>query len=163
MPGWRGKTLAVTLAMASVWSTGRAVAQPSGLIDAPEGNRLTVSVTEGKALPLEARFVPAGMYYAAVRVTVANAAGAGADRAFLRASAFRLMTHQGAAYNPADDVVPLRGGAAVANRCGLIYLVGSRPASCDLIFLVPTSVNRGFLEFVPSPHDVVSVPVTIRE
>jgi hypothetical protein len=73
------------------------------------------------------------------------------------------MTHQGTAYTPADDAVPLRGGAAVANRCGLIYLVGNRPASCDLVFLVPTTVTRGFLEFVPSPYDVVSLPVTIRE
>lgn len=163
MTRWKGKTLALALAVASVWAADRATAQPSGPIDTPESNRLSLSVTEGKALTLEPRFVPAGMYYAAVRVTVANPGGVGADRAFLRASAFRLMTHQGAAYTPADDTVPLRGGAAVANRCGLIYLVGNRPASCDLIFLVPTSVNRGFLEFVPSPHDVVSVPVTIRE
>ncbi len=129
----------------------------------PEHNRLALRVTEGKALSLEPRFVPTGMYYVVLPVTVANPGGASSDRTFLRSSAFRLMTHQGASYTPADDVGPLRGGAAVANRCGLIYLVGNRPASCDLVFLVPTSVNRGFLEFVPSPHDVVSVPVTIRE
>jgi hypothetical protein len=149
--------------MASAWGAGRAVAQPSGPSDTPERNRLTLSASEGKVLPLEARFVPAGMYYAAVRVTVGNPGGVGGDRVFLRASAFRLMTHQGTAYSPADDTVPLRGGAAVANRCGLIYLVGSRPASCDLIFLLPMSVSTGFLEFVPSPYDVVSIPVAIRE
>ena len=158
-----GKTLGLVLGAASLWATGQAQAQPSGPIETPERNRLAMSVNEGKALNLEARFVPAGMYYVVIPLTVANPGGAGGDRAFLRASAFRLMTHQGAAYTPADDTVPLRGGAAVANRCGLIYLVGNRPASCDLVFLLPTAVNRGFVEFVPSPHDVVSMPVTIRE
>jgi hypothetical protein len=159
---WLG-TLAVALAVASTLVARPAKAQPSGDMDTPEGNRLALRVTEGKALSLEPRFVPTGMYYVVLPVTVANPGGASGDRAFLRSSAFRLMTHQGASYTPTDDTAPLRGGAAVANRCGLIYLVGNRPASCALVFLVPTSVNRGFLEFVPSPHDVVSVPVTIRE
>ncbi len=162
MARWE-KTLATTLAVASIWVAGRAQAQPSGTVDTSEQNRLAMNVSEGRALDLEPRFVPAGMSYVVFPVTVTNPGGAGSDRAFLRASAFRLMTHQGASYTPADDVGPLRGGAAVANRCGLIYLVGNRPASCELVFLVPSTVNRGFLEFVPSPHDVVSIPVTIRE
>jgi hypothetical protein len=152
-------------ALAIAWA-GAAEAQPSGPFDMPERferNRLSLAAEEGKALSLEARFVPGGMYYAAVRVTVANPTGTVADRVYARASAFRLVTPQGAVYNPADDVVPLRGGAAVANRCGLIYLVGSRPTSCDLVFLLPTGTNGGRLEFVPSPPDVVSVPVSFRE
>lgn len=153
----------MALMVASIWLAGRAQAQPSGPIDTPERNRLALNVADGKALGLEQRFVPAGMYYLVLPVTVANPGGASGDRAFVRASAFRLMTHQGTSYAPADDAGPLRGGAAVSNRCGLIYLVGNRPASCDLVFLVPTGVNRGFLEFVATPHDVVSIPIVIRE
>ena len=159
---WQGMIL-IALAVASIVATRPVQAQPSGDMDTPERNRLAVRVTEGKALSLEPRFVPTGMYYVVLPVTVANPGGTSSDRTFLRPAVFRLMTHEGASYTPADDTGSLRGGAAVANRCGLIYLVGNRPASCDLVFLVPTSVNRGFLEFVPSPHDVVSVPVTIRE
>ena len=51
----------------------------------------------------------------------------------------------------------------MANRCGLIYLVGSRPTSCDLIFLLPTGTSGGRLEFAPGPLDVVSVPVAFKE
>jgi hypothetical protein len=154
------------VALAIVWSGGVVEAQPSGPFDMPdrlERHRLSLVADEGKALNLEARFVPGGMYYAAVRVTVANPSGTTADRVYARASAFRLVTTQGAVYNPADDVVPLRGGAAVANRCGLIYLVGSRPTSCDLVFLLPTGTSAGRLEFVPSMQDVVSVPVAFKE
>ena len=158
----------VIVALAMVWAGGGAEAQPSGgPFDmpgrVPEQNRLALAVDEGKALALEARFVPGGMYYAAVRITVANPAGTTADRVYARASAFRLITAQGATYTPADDVVPLRGGASVANRCGLIYLVGSRPTSCDLVFLLPTGTSGGRLEFAPGPLDVVSVPVAFKE
>ena len=158
----------VAVALAIVWAGGGAEAQPSGgPFDmpgrVPEQNRLALSVDEGKALPLEARFVPGGMYYAAVRITVANPAGTTADRVYARASAFRLVTPQGVIHNPADDVVPLRGGASVANRCGLIYLVGSRPTSCDLVFLLPAGTSGGRLEFAPGALDVVSVPVAFKE
>jgi hypothetical protein len=158
----------VVVALAIGWVGGGAEAQPSGgPFDAPgrepDRNRLSLTADAGKALSLEARFVPGGMYYAAVRVTVANPAGMSADRVYARASAFRLVTTQGAVYTPADDVVALRGGAAVANRCGLIYLVGSRPTSCDLVFLLPSGTSAGRLEFVPSPQDVVSVPVAFKE
>ena len=159
---WQGMIL-IALAVASIVAPRPVQAQPSGDMDTPERNRIAVSVTEGKALSLEPRFVPTGMYYVVLPGTVANPGGTSIDRTFLRPAVFRLMTHEGASYTPADDTGSLRGGAAVANRCGLIYMVGNRPASCDLVFLVPTSVNRGFLDFVPSPHDVVSVPVTIRE
>jgi hypothetical protein len=157
----------VTVALAIVWAGG-AEAQPSGgPFDmpgrAPEQNRLALTVDEGKALALEARFVPGGMYYAAVRITVANTAGTTADRVYARSSAFRLVTPQGSVFSPADDVVPLRGGASVANRCGLIYLVGSRPTSCDLVFLLPAGTSAGRLEFAPGPLDVVSVPVAFKE
>ena len=156
----------VVVALATVWAVGAAEAQPSGPFDMPdrvERNRLALVAEDGKALSLEARFVPGGMYYAAVRVTVTNPSGTTADRVYARASAFRLVTTQGAVYSPADDVVPLRGGASVANRCGLIYLVGSRPTSCDLVFLLPTGTSGGKLEFVPTPQDVVSVPVAFKE
>jgi hypothetical protein len=149
-----------------VWAASGAEAQPSGPFDMPERlerARLSLAADEGKALSLEARFVPGGMYYAAVRITVANPAGTTADRVYARASAFRLVTPQGAVFTPADDVVPLRGGAAVANRCGLIYLVGSRPVSCDLVFLLPQGTRGGQLEFAPSPADVVGIPVAFRE
>jgi hypothetical protein len=116
-----------------------------------------------RALAIEARFVPEGMYYATVHLTVANLGGTGLDRAVLQPSAFRLMTHQGTAYGPADEVLPLRGGAAVANVCGVIYLVGNRPASCELIFLLPASIDRGFLEFSASPYDVIAVPIAVRK
>ncbi len=155
---------ALTLTM--VWVASGAEAQPSGPFDMPERNdrgRLSLVADEGKALSLEARFVPGGMYYAAVRVTVANPAGTTADRVYARASAFRLITSQGGTFSPADDVVPLRGGAAVANRCGLIYLVASRPTSCDLVFLLPSGTTSGRLEFAAPPADVVSVPVAIKE
>lgn len=156
---------AVTLAI--VWAAVSAEAQPSGPpFDMPERTdrgRLSVTVLEGKALSLEARFVPSGMYYAAIRITVTNREGTTADRVYARASAFRFVTEQGGIFGPTDDVVPLRGGAAVANRCGLIYLVGSRPTSCDLIFLLPSGTNSGLLEFVPSPLDVVSIPVALKE
>jgi hypothetical protein len=155
---------AVTLVM--IGAASSAGAQPSGPFDMPERSdrgRLSLAADEGKALALEARFVPGGMYYAAVRVTVTNPAGTVADRVYLRATAFRLVTAQGAVFNPADDVVPLRGGAAVANRCGLIYLVGSRPTSCDLVFLLPSGTSGGRLEFAPTPPDVVSVPVAFKE
>jgi hypothetical protein len=158
-----GRRLAAALVLASAWAGGEAAAQPSGPGDQPERNRLALSASEGKVLSMEARFVPTGMQYAAVRVTMVNPGGTGGDRVFLRSSAFRLMTHQGTSYSPADDTAPLRGGASAVNRCGLIYLVGSRPASCDLIFLVPAGVTSGFIEFVPSPYDVISVPVAIRE
>lgn len=158
----------VALSMAIV-GAGRAVeAQPSGgPFDmpgrVPDQNRLALTADEGKALALEARFVPGGMYYAAVRITVVNPLGTTADRVYARASAFRLVSTQGAVYSPADDVVPLRGGASVANRCGLIYLVGSRPTSCDLVFLLPTGTSGGRLEFAPGPQDVVSIPVAFKE
>jgi hypothetical protein len=157
----------VAVALATVWAGG-AEAQPSGgPFDmpgrVPEQSRLALSVDEGKALPLEARFVPGGMYYAAVRITVANPVGTTADRVYARASAFRLVTPQGVIHSPADDVVPLRGGASVANRCGLIYLVGSRPTSCDLVFLLPAGTSGGRLEFAPGALDVVSVPVAFKE
>lgn len=160
--------IGVAVALALVWAPGDAGAQPSGgPFDAPgrtpEPSRLALTVDEGKALALEARFVPGGMYYAAVRITVTNPVGTSADRVYARASAFRLITTQGATFSPADDVVPLRGGAAVANRCGLIYLVGSRPTSCDLVFLLPSGTNGGRLEFAPSPQDAVSVPVAFKE
>jgi hypothetical protein len=155
-----------TLVLATLAAGRSAEAQPSGPFDMPERSdpgRLSVTADNGKVLPLEARFVPSGMQYAAVRVTIVNPGGTVADRVFLRASTFRLITAQGHSYNPADDVVPLRGGAAVANRCGLIYLVGNRATSCDLIFLVPSGVNSGTLEFAPSHIDAVTLPVAFRE
>lgn len=158
-----GRRLAAAVVVAAAWATAEVGAQPSGPGDQVERNRLTMSASEGKVLSIEARFVAAGMRYATVHVTVVNPGGAGGDRVFLRSSAFRLMTHQGAAYSPVDDTAALRGGAPSVNRCGLIYLVGSRPASCDLIFLLPVGVTSGFIEFVPSPYDVVSVPVAFRE
>jgi hypothetical protein len=150
------------------WAAGGVDAQPSGgPFDmpgrTPEPSRLALTADEGKALTLEARFVPGGMYYAAIRVTVANPTGTSSDRVYARASAFRLVTPQGAIHSPADDVVPLRGGASVANRCGLIYLVASRPTSCDLVFLLPTGTNGGRLEFAPGPADSISVPVAFKE
>jgi hypothetical protein len=157
---WAAVTLAVIGAATGV------EAQPSGPFDMPERmerGRLALAADEGKALSLEARFVPGGMYYAAVRVTVTNPSGTVADRVYLRANAFRLVTQGGGVFNPADDVVPLRGGAAVANRCGLIYLVGNRPTTCDLVFLLPSGTNGGRLEFAPTPPDVVSVPVAFKE
>jgi hypothetical protein len=156
------RTLAAALALVSI-CTGRGAAQPSGLIETPIGNRLAINVTEVRALTVEPRFVPEGMYYATVHLTIANLAGAGSDRTLLQPSAFRVMTHQGIAYSPADEGLALRGGAAVANLCRVIYLVGNRPASCYLIFLLPTSVKQGFLEFAPFSYDVVAVPIAIRE
>ena len=160
--------MVVAAILATGWAAGGVDAQPSGgPFDmpgrTPEPARLALRADEGKALSLEARFVPGGMYYAAVRITVANPTGTSADRVYARASAFRLVTAQGDIFNPADDVVPLRGGAAVANRCGLIYLVGSRPTSCDLVFLLPTGTSGGRLEFAPAPSDVVSIPVAFKE
>ena len=95
----------VVVALAIVWAGGGAEAQPSGgPFDmpgrVPEQNRLALAVDEGKALALEARFVPGGMYYAAVRITVANPSGTSADRVYARASAFRLITAQGAILHP---------------------------------------------------------------
>lgn len=167
MPGSFAWVL-VVVALAVVRAAGVAEAQPSGgPFDmpgrVPEPQRLALTVDEGKALALEARFVPGGMYYATVRVTVVNPGGTSADRVYARASAFKLVTTQGGVYSPADDVVPLRGGASVANRCGLIYLVGSRPTSCDLVFLLPAGTSGGRLEFAPGPLDVVSVPVAFKE
>ena len=158
----------VAIALAIVWAGGPVEAQPSGgPFDmpgrVPDQNRLALTADEGKVLALEARFVPGGMYYAAVRITVVNPLGTTADRVYARSSAFRLVTAQGEVYSPADDVVPLRGGASVANRCGLIYLVGSRPTTCDLVFLLPAGTSRGRLEFAPGPLDVVSVPVAFKE
>lgn len=166
MPGSLAGVL-VAAALAIIWAGG-AEAQPSGgPFDmpgrVPEQQRLALTADEGKALALEARFVPGGMYYAVVRVTVTNPMGTTADRVYARASAFRLVTAQGGVYRPADDVVPLRGGASVANRCGLIYLVGSRPTSCDLVFLLPAGTSAGQLEFAPGPIDVVAVPVAFKE
>lgn len=160
--------MVVAAILVTAWATGGVDAQPSGgPFDmpgrTPEPSRLALTADEGKSLPLEARFVPGGMYYAVIRVTVANPTGTSADRVYARASAFRLITTQGAVYAPADDLTPLRGGASVANRCGLIYLVGSRPTSCDLVFLLPTGTNGGRLEFAPGPLDVISVPVAFRE
>ena len=150
------------------WTAGGVDAQPSGgPFDmpgrVPEPSRLALAADEGKALTLEARFVPGGMYYGVIRVTVSNPNGTASDRVYARASAFRLITPQGAIHSPADDVVPLRGGAAVANRCGLIYLVGSRPTSCDLVFLLPTGTNGGRLEFAPGPAEAISVPAAFKE
>jgi hypothetical protein len=158
----------VVVALAMVTAGRSAEAQPSGgPFDmpgrVPEQNRLALAVDEGKALSLEARFVPGGMYYATVRITVTNPTGTTADRVYARASAFRLVTDRGAVFSPADDVVPLRGGASVANRCGLIYLVGSRPTTCDLVFLLPSGTSGGRLEFAPGPFDAISAPVAFRE
>src|SRR5262245_32253362 len=163
--GW---VMAAAILATGGWVAGGVDAQPSGgPFDmpgrVPEPTRLALTADEGKVLALEARFVPGGMHYAAVRVTVANPAGASSDRVYARASAFRLITTQGSVYGAADDVVPLRGGAAVANRCGLIYLVGSRPTTCDLVFLLPNGTNGGRLEFAPGPVDSISVPVAFKE
>jgi hypothetical protein len=158
--------LRAAVTLTAIWTAGGADAQPSGPFDMPDRGdrgRLSLTADQGKTLPLEARFVPGGMYYAAVRVTVVNPAGTSADRVYVRASAFRLVTAQGGTFSPADDDVPLRGGAAVANRCGLIYLVGNRPTTCDLVFLLPSGTNSGTLEFAAAPADVVSVPVAFRE
>jgi hypothetical protein len=70
----------VVVGLAIGWAASDAEAQPSG---GPFDNsdrerdrsRLSLVAEEGKALSLEARFVPGGMYYAAVRITVANPAG----------------------------------------------------------------------------------------
>jgi len=158
--------LAAILAMG--WAAGRVDAQPSGgPFDmpgrTPEPSRLALAADDGKALALEARFVPGGMYYGVIRVTVSNPTGTASDRVYARASAFRLVTPQGAVHIPADDVIPLRGGAAVANRCGLIYHVASRPTSCALVFLLPNGTNGGRLEFAPGPVDSISVPVAFKE
>jgi hypothetical protein len=158
----------VGAALVTVAAVGEVGAQPSGgPFDAPgrtpEQNRLALVVDDGKVLALEARFVPGGMHYATARITVTNTTGTMADRVYARASAFRLVTDSGAVFRPADDVVPLRGGASVANRCGLIYLVGNRPTTCDLVFLLPDGTNGGRLEFAPGAFDVVSAPVAFKE
>jgi hypothetical protein len=130
------RTLAAALALVSI-CTGRGAAQPSGLIETPIGNRLAINVMEVRALTVEPRFVPEGMYYATVHLTVANLAGTGSDRTLLQPSAFRVMTHQGTLQSGRRGPCPARRGS------------GGQPLQGDLSRGEPA---RFVLPHLPAPH-----------
>jgi hypothetical protein len=128
----------------------------------PQRERLSVSIGNGRVLPGDARLVPADRHYLALRISVAQPLASAGDRVSFSASAFRLVSQHGLIFSPTTDAVGVPLGQIMGAPCASIYLVATRPVTCDLLFLVPTDVTAGILEFAPSPFEVMPIPFTAR-